>query len=168
MKIFHVDFVLVHDAKGGQRMKTSWYSDNASVEEIVKVLKQYPSYKTSFLEDIVSQKEKIFLNNPTEVDGSEELFERLYEIAELPNRILSGYTYRNIFYVLKNLKSKKKIWWSYMKTILVVQDQYGWSKSLMVQQLSQNSMDHIWLFSLTKNRRVANPSVFQIILIHII
>ena len=98
MKLFHVDFVLVHDAKGGQRMKTSWYSDNASVEEIVKVLKQYPSYKTSFLEDIVSQKEKIFLNNPTEVDGSEELFERLYEIAELPNRILSGYTYRNIFY----------------------------------------------------------------------
>ena len=108
MKIFHVDFVLVHDAKGGQRMKTSWYSDNASVEEIVKVLKQYPSYKTSFLEDIVSQKEKIFLNNPTEVDGSEELFERLYEIAELPNRILSGYTYRNIFYVLKKSKIKKE------------------------------------------------------------
>ena len=108
MKIFHVDFVLVHDAKGGQRMKTSWYSDNASVEEIVKVLKQYPSYKTSFLEDIVSQKEKIFLNNPTEVDGSEELFERLYEIAELPNRILSGYTYRNIFYVLKKYKKKKE------------------------------------------------------------
>ena len=108
MKIFHVDFVLVHDAKGGQRMKTSWYSDNASVEEIVKVLKQYPSYKTSFLEDIVSQKEKIFLNNPTEVDGSEELFERLYEIAELPNRILSGYTYRNIFYVLKQSKIKKE------------------------------------------------------------
>ena len=106
MKIFHVDFVLVHDAKGGQRMKTSWYSDNASVEEIVKVLKQYPSYKTSFLEDIVSQKEIIFLNNPTEVDGSEELFERLYEIAELPNRILSGYTYRNIFYVLKKSKIK--------------------------------------------------------------
>lgn len=48
MKIFHVDFVLVHDAKGGQRMKTSWYSDNASVEEIVKVLKQYPSYKRVF------------------------------------------------------------------------------------------------------------------------
>lgn len=108
MKIFHVDFVLVHDAKGGQRMKTSWYSDNASVEEIVKVLKQYPSYKTRFLEDIVSQKEKIFLNNPTEVDGSEELFERLYEIAELPNRILSGYTYRNIFYVLKKSKIKKE------------------------------------------------------------
>ena len=135
MKLFHVDFVLVHDAKGGQRMKTSWYSDNASVEEIVKVLKQYPSYKTSFLEDIVSQKEKIFLNNPTEVDGSEELFERLYEIAELPNRILSG---------------------------------YGWSRSLMVQQLSQNSMDHIWLFSLTKTRRITNPSGFPIILIHII
>lgn len=108
MKLFHVDFVLVHDAKGGQRMKTSWYSDNASVEEIVKVLKQYPSYKTSFLEDIVSQKEKIFLNNPTEVDGSEELFERLYEIAELPNRILSGYTCRNIFYVLKKSKIKKE------------------------------------------------------------
>lgn len=89
-------------------MKTSWYSDNASVEEIVKVLKQYPSYKTSFLEDIVSQKEKIFLNNPIEVDGSEELFERLYEIAELPNRILSGYTYRNIFYVLKKSKIKKE------------------------------------------------------------
>lgn len=108
MKLFHVDFVLMHDAKGGQRMKTSWYSDNASVEEIVKVLKQYPSYKTSFLEDIVSQREKIFLNNPTEVDGSEELFERLYEIAELPNRILSGYTYRNIFYVLKKSKIKKE------------------------------------------------------------
>ena len=60
------------------------------------------------MEDIVSQKEIIFLNNPTEVDGSEELFERLYEIAELPNRILSGYTYRNIFYVLKKSKIKKE------------------------------------------------------------
>ena len=46
------------------RMKTAWYSSNASVEEIVKVLKQYPSYKTSIFEDIVSQKEKIYLNNP--------------------------------------------------------------------------------------------------------
>ena len=59
-------------------MKTAWYSSNASVEEIVKVLKQYPSYKTSIFEDIVSQKEKIYLNNPIEVDGSNELFERLY------------------------------------------------------------------------------------------
>ena len=73
-------------------MKTSWYNDNASVEEIVKVLKQYPSYKTSIFKDIVSQKEKIYRNNPTEFDGSEELFESLHEVAELPNRILSGYT----------------------------------------------------------------------------
>lgn len=168
MKLFHVDFVLVHDAKGGQRMKTSWYSDNASVEEIVKVLKQYPSYKTSFLEDIVSQKEKIFLNNPTEVDGSEELFERLYEIAELPNRILSGYTYRNIFYVLKKSKIKKEDLVELYENYIGSARPYGWSRSLMVQQLSQNSMDHIWLFSLTKTRRNTNPSGFPIILIHII
>lgn len=89
-------------------MKTSWYSDNASVEEIAKVLKMYPSYKTSFFEDIVSQKEKVYRNNSTEVDGSDELFERLYEIAELPSRILSGYTYRQIFYVLKKLNLKKE------------------------------------------------------------
>ena len=168
MKIFHVDFVLVHDAKGGQRMKTSWYSDNASVEEIVKVLKQYPSYKTSFLEDIVSQKEKIFLNNPTEVDGSEELFERLYEIAELPNRILSGYTYRNIFYVLKKSKIKKEDLVERYENYIGSARPIWVVEEFDVQQLSQNSMDHIWLFSLTKNRRVANPSVFQIILIHII
>lgn len=108
MKLFHVEFcssALMR--KEDIRMKTEWYSSNASVEEIVKVLKQYPSYKTSFLEDIVSQKEKIYLNNPTEVDGSNKLFERLYEIAELPNRILSGYTYRQIFYVLKKLNIKK-------------------------------------------------------------
>ena len=89
-------------------MKTSWYSDNASVEEIAKVLKMYPSYKTSFFEDIETQKEKVYRNNPTEVDGSDELFERLYEIAELPNRILSGYTYRQIFYVLKKTNIKKE------------------------------------------------------------
>lgn len=89
-------------------MKTAWYSSNASVEEIVKVLKMYPSYKTSIFEDIVSQKEKIYINNPTEFDGSEELFESLHEVAELPNRILSGYTYRNIFSVLKKSKIKKE------------------------------------------------------------
>ena len=89
-------------------MKTAWYSSNASVEEIVKVLKQYPSYKTSIFEDIVSQKEKIYLNNPIEVDGSNELYERLYEIAELPNRILSGYTYRQIFHLLKKSNLKKE------------------------------------------------------------
>lgn len=89
-------------------MKTAWYSNNASVEEIAKVLKQYPSYKTSCFVDIVAQKEKIFLNNPTEVDGDDELFKRLYEIAELPNRILSGYTYRQIFCVLKKSSSMKE------------------------------------------------------------
>lgn len=89
-------------------MKTSWYNDNASVEEIVKVLKQYPSYKTSIFKDIVSQKEKIYLNNPTELEGNDELFERLYEIAELPNHILSGYTYRHIFCVLKRSNLKKE------------------------------------------------------------
>lgn len=89
-------------------MKTAWYSSNASVKEIVEVLRKYPSYKTNFLEDIVSQKEKVYLNNPIEVDESKEVFERLYEIAELPNRILSGYSYRQIFYVLKKLDIKKE------------------------------------------------------------
>lgn len=90
------------------RMKTAWYSNNASVEEIVKVLKMYPSYKTSFFKDIVSQIEKVYRNNPTEVNGSDELFKRLYEIAELPNRILGGYTYKHIFYVLQILNLKKE------------------------------------------------------------
>lgn len=106
------------DAKGGHKNEDNWYSSNASVEEIVKVLKQYPSYKTSILR--IQFHKKIYLNNPIEVDGSNELFERLYEIAELPNRILSGYTYRQIFHLLKIKSQEGAFWWNYMKTILAI------------------------------------------------
>lgn len=81
-------------------MRTAWH-DNASIKEIKRTLKAYPSYKTSVFLDIVSQKEKVYRNNPIAVTGSDELHERLYEIAELPNSILGGYTYRKIFSVLE-------------------------------------------------------------------
>ena len=92
-------FPLVHDAKGGHNMKTTWY--NASVEKIVRDLKQYPSYRNNFLKGIVKQKEKVWRNNPVAIDCDEHLFERLYKVAELPNTIFGGYTYRSIFNFIK-------------------------------------------------------------------
>ncbi len=87
-------------------MKTAWY-DNASIKEIKKVLKAYPSHKTSVFEDIVSQKEKIWRSNPIAVSGNEKNYERLYEIAQLPNSILGGYTYRRIFSLLERTEITK-------------------------------------------------------------
>lgn len=87
-------------------MKTAWH-DNASIKEIKRELKAYPSYKTSVFQDIVSQKEKVWKNNPMSVLGKEEDYKRLYEIAKLPNSILAGYTYRKIFSLLEKSEITK-------------------------------------------------------------
>lgn len=89
-------------------MKTNWLEENASVEQIAGVLKASPSCRNNFFIDIVSQKEKVFTNNPTLFDEDKDFFSRMYEVSELPNCILSGHTYRNIFNFIKNNNIRKE------------------------------------------------------------
>ena len=89
-------------------MKTAWLEKNASIEEIARVLKMYPSYRNNYFKDVVSQKEKVYRNNPVIFDGDNHLFERLHEVAELPNNILAGHTYRTIFNFIRDNNIEKE------------------------------------------------------------
>lgn len=80
-------------------MKTEFYY--ASSKEVMEGIEEFPSYRTATLQDIAESREELYQNNPTVINLDMDFLEAMYDLASLPNSILGGYTYRNIYNFLK-------------------------------------------------------------------